>query len=364
MRIGINILFLIPGRVGGTETYSRGLINSLCDRGGLELIVFGNKENKGYFNHPKIKEVTLPFSAENRPLRLFWENLILPFYCLFYRVEVLHSLGYTAPVLKFQPSIVTIFDLNWYFHPEDFGLVARKAWELFIRLAAHRADHIVTSSNFSKKSIQRLLKVDGSEITVVYPGVPEMPANISTIGIKRPFIFTATASYPHKNLVRLIEAFSIFSKRLPQFHLVISGLRVTNNGEMENKIKDLGLTDKIDDLGWVSKEQLAYLYKNCLFFIFPSLYEGFGFPVLEALSQGVPVASSRATSLPEVYGKAALTFDPVDTEQMAKTMIRLSTNDKLRISLSKEGIKQSKKFSWAKAGQECYKIYQKHVYNR
>lgn len=174
--IGINSLFLIPGKVGGSEPYSRGIIEALYkfDKRN-RYIIFCNKENYDTFDK-KYTRVLISVKASNRFIRLLVEQLVLPIYLYFLKIDLIFSLGYTSPFFTPCKSIVNIFDLNWYYHPEDFNYFQKTIWKFFVTNSARFADAITTSSFSSKKSIEDVFKYK-KRIEVIYPGLPELPKN-------------------------------------------------------------------------------------------------------------------------------------------------------------------------------------------
>ncbi|MBP9669853.1 glycosyltransferase family 4 protein [Candidatus Woesebacteria bacterium] len=348
MLIGINLLYLIPGKVGGTETYARELIPHLAKDN--DLVIFCGKETSVTFKTSKnIQVVTLPIYSSNRVARLIVEQTILPIMATKYKIDVLFSLGYSAPFIHPCPSVVTIHDLNYHYHPEDFGSINRLVWNILTKLSAKFSDHIITDSSSSALSITRVLGLDRSKVTSILhatPGVIDTPAKKT----KRPYLFTVLANYPHKNLKTLSQAFEIISKDNPELDLVICGLG-----------KQASSTNRIKYLGYVTRTELASLYKGALAFIFPSSYEGFGYPVLEAMSYGTPVISSSATSLAEVVSYGGILVDPYDVSGYVKAIRRISKSKDLRKELIKQGKKRSSELKWANTAKTTLNILRKTI---
>lgn len=351
MRVGINVLYLIPNHVGGTETYARGLIEELekSDKHN-EYYIFCNKENFSTFKaHKNIHPVLVPITASNRALRLLLEQILLPIFAKLYKLDLLHSLGYTTPFFMPCKSIVTIHDLNWYYHPEDFSLARRIVWKFMVKNSAKSADLIIADSFATEKSIKDVLSIKNSKIKVVYPGTPKPNSKeekYGTVETLRPYILTVSAAYPHKNLITLLKAFNLAINKISYINLIIVGLGGKAKGEIKKYLVDHKLEDKVHIAGYVDNAHLAYLYKSASCFVFPSAYEGFGFPVLEAMSHGVPVISSNAYSLREVVGNSALLFKPYDFEKLTENIIKLFRDDKLKEKYKKLGNSRVNEFSW------------------
>lgn len=346
MLIGINLLYLIPGKVGGTETYARELVPELAKTN--QLVLFCDKlAAKTFLPAQNIQIVTLPFYSTSRLLRLIFEQTLLPILAATYKVDVLFSLGYSAPFIHTCPSVVTIHDLNWHYHPEDFGTLNRFMWQVLTRLSAKFSTHVITDSRASADSIRKILKTDN--VTSVLHATPTK-VKIKKYQSTRPYIFTVLASYPHKNLVTLLQAFEQLSLDNPDLDLIVAGLG-----------KQASSSTHIKYLGYVTREELAGLYRGALAFVFPSAYEGFGYPVLEAMSYGTPVISSKATSLAEVVGDGGELVNPYDVEQYALAITRIIKSKDLREKLIRQGTKRSGELKWENTSKKTLNILRKAI---
>lgn len=361
MKIAVNTLFMIPGKVGGTETYARGVLSALNNIGQAnDYLIFCNKENFYTFNFTaeNFRKIQAPVKATIRPLRLLWEQIILPLQLLINRVDVVLSLGYIGPLFVPCKSAVVIFDLNWFFHPEEFTFLSRLLWKILVTLSAKRANLIITSSMNSKNDIVTILNVPPKKVLVVYGGIDrarfrKINNSVLIKKLKRKykiydkFILTASAAYKFKNLANLIEAFRIISSDLKKLQLVIVGLGGKGKPEIINKINKYKLNKKVLVAGWVKDEDIPLLYSSAETYVHPSLYEGFGFPVLEAMSCGCPVISSESASLPELVGKAGIIIDAKKSENIANAIKEVVSNRKLRNKLIKDGFQNAAKYDWS-----------------
>jgi len=333
MKIGINILYLIPGKVGGTETYARELIPHLAKD--IQLILFCGKETASTFKEmANIKIVTLPIYSHNRVLRLLSEQILLPILCSSYKVDALFSLGYSAPILHPCPSVVTIHDLNWYYHPEDFNAISRFIWKVLTISSARYSDHVITDSQSSAKSIINVLRIDKSKVTSILHGTPTKESAIKSKP-QRSYIFTVLANYPHKNLDTLLKVFAVVSRTYKNLDLIVCGLG-----------KQPRSRSHIKYLGYISREELASLYSNATVFAFPSAYEGFGYPVLEAMSYGAPVVSSNAYSLAEVVGEGGALVNPYHVDAYVKEISNIIDNNEYRNKLIARGKIRANELKW------------------
>lgn len=373
MKIAVNTLFMIPSKVGGTETYARGLLSALqhIDQNN-NYTIFCNKENYNLltFSADNFKKTLTPIYATIKPLRLIWEQLILPLQLLIHKTDMVLSLGYICPLFVPCKSVVVIFDLNWFFHPEEFTLLSRLLWKILVTLSAKRADLIITSSMNSKNDIIKILNVPKEKVLVVYGGIDRerfrkinnsmlIKKLKSKYKINDKFILTASAAYKFKNITRLIDAFKLLTDKFPSLKLVIVGLGGRGKGDILDKIDQYGLNKRIVFSGWVDDEDIPPLYSAATVYVHPSLYEGFGFPVLEAMSCGCPVISSKSASLPELVGKAGLLVDASKPKDLSKSIEKIIQDSILRKRFIEKGIRNADKFNWEKSAKEFLKIINK-----
>lgn len=354
MVIAINLLYLIPGHVGGTETYARQLVRELAktDR----LILFCGQEAATTFAPSKnIQIVPLPLKSSNRFLRIIMEQTLLPWLCFTYKVDVIFSLGYSAPFLHHVPSVVTIHDLNWYYHPEDFTVLSRIIWAVLTRLSARFSDHVITDSQASADSLVDVLNLEKSKVMPILHGTPDQVA-FDHNQISSPYVLTVVAGYPHKNLRTLLHAFATISLSYPDLVLVVCGLGGRADKANLDLIKSLDLESKAIVMGYVTREELAGLYAGAKVFVFPSAYEGFGYPVIEAMSYGTPVVSSSAYSLSQVVGDGGILVSPQDPKAYVTAITSILQDPSLSEELIRKGKKRTLELQWSKTGSETLKI--------
>jgi len=285
----------------------------------------------------------------------FYFTQILPFYCFKYKIDVLHSLGYSSPLITSCKKIVTIHDLNWYFYPEDFSFLEKLAWKISTTISAKFSDHIITDSISSKNDLEKYFSVS-NKITAILCGSPKkvLPINISKIlkkyKIKKKYLFTVLGPYPHKNLNTAIVAWKNFSSSRKDKNLIQFVVCGTKSNFIDEK-------NNIVYLPHLSKEELATLYRGAHVFIFPSLYEGFGFPPIEAMSYGIPVISSDSASLAEVVGRGGILIKTNDANLYSKELKKIWDNEEKVFDLSKKGLSWVKKFTWEDAAKFTMDIY-------
>ncbi len=317
LHIAYNTLFLVPNEVGGTEYYTRSLLASLEKVKPLPSVLFCNRENAQTFSLTSAawRKVICGVSAKWRWQRLLYEQLVLPWKVWRADAHVIHSFGYIGPFLAPARKVITVHDANWRDFPEDQGFLARAVTRALMAASLYSADFIVTDSAFSLSRLQHFYPQYGRKMRVIEPGLDEQflqllqePQSLPTF-VKKPFFLCVSAMYPHKNVSYLLELWPELKKSHPDASLIIVG----KNGRLAKEI--YAQSEKIQGiivLPKVSLTHLVSLYQNCLSFFFPSSYEGFGFPVYEALAAGSTVFVGEKTCYRESAQKEvfAFSFDP------------------------------------------------------
>ncbi len=288
-------------------------------------------------------------------------------------VDVLH-VQYTAPPFTPCPVVTTIHDLAFEHLPETFN---RRSWmqlRLTVRQTARRAAHIITVSEYSRADIGRTYGIAPQRITVTPEAAPPslLPVTNETelrriresYGIRENYILSLCSIQPRKNLVRLIEAYSSLrglrpEVKLPQ--LVLAGKRGWLDSETFRAAERNALGNDLLFTGYVPEPDLAGLYSGAVCFVYPSYFEGFGLPVVEAMQCGVPVIAGNRTSLPEVVGEAGLLFDPFDTQALIKALRQVLDDSEFRASLRIKGLEKAKQFNWQSTAQLTLGVYERVV---
>ena len=370
MHVGLNLVYLVPGETGGMETYARELIAALVrERPDLRLTAFVNREAAEAGGGPwgeSVPAVTVPVRARRRVEWVRGEQQLLPPLARRAGVDVLHSLGNTAPAWgKFQ-RVVTIHDLIYKVYPEAHGRVRALGMAQLVPLAARRSHRIIAPSQATRADLVRLLGVPEGKVDVVLEGVGTSQVTAASeddlrarhgLG-DRPVVLTASAKRPHKNLERLLEALALIPvDRRPL--LVLTGYPTPHEATLRARATELGLEADTRFLGWIPAADMEGLYRLSSCFVFPSLYEGFGLPVLEAMARGVPVACSDRGSLAEVAGDAALVFDPLRPEEIAKAIETLLFDAAAAERLRAAGLERVSRFDWSTAARETARVYER-----
>jgi glycosyltransferase involved in cell wall biosynthesis len=354
--IGLDLLFLAPGDTGGMEIYARELVPLLpAAFPEARFTVLAGRELSAEWRrrpwHRDIGLVALPASSSTRIVRTAAQQSVVAGAALRAKVDLLHSLGNIAP-LAGPRRVVTMHDLIYLSHPETTTGLLAKGLSLLAPAVARRSARIIADSEATSRELQRLLGTPAAKIDVVAlgPGLPPStpPADEARLRAELglgdlPLVLSVSARRPHKNLVRLVEAIG----RLPHAALVLPGYpSPEHEQELRAVARQVGAEDRVHLCGWLDDAQLEGLYAAASCLAFPSLAEGFGLPVLEAMMRDLPVACSAASSLPEVAGDAALLFDPLSVDAIAAAIDHLLGDAALRARLIARGREQVKRFSW------------------
>jgi glycosyltransferase involved in cell wall biosynthesis len=373
MKIGFDLDSLTL-RSGGIGRYGVNLINHLAKilltETNNEMFVFLHRsfnrnvlnkhENLGLINkYTRIKSnvlrkaIFLPFSIRNLKMDLFHgvDHIGLPF---LYRSKTCHY-------------VVTVHDLITRIYPRSFPIKQRLVQNNLLPLILSKAERIVVDSRSTENDVKKFYPQQAEKVKVIYPGVesqffPRSQKEVERVLDKyqldfKYFFFLGTLE-PRKNIVRLIEAFiKLKRERNVEHRLVISGRKGWLYKEILEKIQQSSFSQDIIFTDFVDDEDLPYLFSGAEMFLYPSLYEGFGLPVLEAMACGTPVIASNLSSLPEITGEAGILVDPLNVEEIALAMERLSGNRKLQEELQKRGLERAKLFSWEKVAQETSELY-------
>lgn len=265
-----------------------------------------------------------------------------------------------------SPVVTTMQDLTTVrFRNPDKNLVVfwikQQIYKWVNKRVAKKSSHIITISNFVKNDLIKFTGVNPEKITVTLESADELPKGNEPVDelIGKKFIMYIGRPTPHKNLRRLIDAFALLQKKYPDLTLALAGKKDSNYARHETYVNEHGIKNVVFT-GFISDEQLRWMYENTAVYCFPSLSEGFGLPGLEAMLHGAPVASSTATCLPETHGDAAHYFDPFSVEDMAKSIDDILSDDKLRNELVKKGKKHVKTFSWQRMAEQTLAVYEKY----
>jgi glycosyltransferase involved in cell wall biosynthesis len=368
MRIGINTLACMPGRSGGDGRYVRELVARLTniDRDN-HYYIFIAPWNEEWFrvSGPRAHRVMCPapraFSA-----RVLWEQLFLPMYAARLRLDLFHAPVNVAPLAMPCRVVLTLLEAEPFMFPETIPLPLRLYWQAMRRLSAKRASRILAISNSSKDELVQYMGLRADSIAVTHLGVdldrftgssdPQVTLLPELAGA--PYFLWTGRAYPRKNVVRLVEAFGALKRRGLPHRLVLVGVQGWGSSELQTAIEQLGTYRQCVLIpGYLSDATLVALYQHADAFVFPSLHEAFGLPVLEAMACGAPVITSTTTCLPEIVGDAAITVNPTHTREIEEAMYRIATEPGRRAELVERGLRRTRQFTWEQNAREVVALY-------
>jgi glycosyltransferase involved in cell wall biosynthesis len=376
MRAGVNAIFLEPG-MGGLETYVLELMPALLRADpALRLTVLCNSRGRELLaTQPWAGEVQLvTLRATARGLRAIFE--LGPLGVLAgRRFDVLHSPALTAPLATRAANVVVLADTTWITVP-DLGkgqAATVRLWQAVVPHVARRADRVVAISTASARDIERLLSVPHERIDVIPLGygtppraepTPEASLRERLRMGEGPIVLNVAMKKLHKNQLRLVQAMPAIREATPDARLVMPGARTPYEEALRQEAAELGLDDAVVFPGHVSDADLEGLYAAASAFAFPSLNEGFGLPLLEAMARDVPVVTSRVSALPEVAGDAALLVDPTSVEEIAQAVTRVLTDEGVRKRLVSAGRERPQAFTWERCAQGTRESWERALADR
>jgi glycosyltransferase involved in cell wall biosynthesis len=349
----------------GNEVYIRNLLNAFAEEDtDCEWVAYVSADQARESLSPRIRTRRV---ASNPFLRLganltaaVWRD----------QPDLLH-VQYTAPVACPAPVVASVHDVSFIEHPEYFTRERAFQLQMTVGRTVRLAVRVLTGSEFSKAAILKVYgDLDESKVTVVPNAASQEFRCISheaarrmvleRFGLAEPFLLSVGDLQPRKNQIGLIQSFARMVRAFPQFrqHLVLVGKESWFAGRVRQAAQDSGVADRIHFLGFVSDPELLHLYNACDIFVFPSYYEGFGLPPLEAMACGRAVVCSSASALPEVVDGAALLFDPYSIDEMARAMSDLLLDAELKARMERLGLQRAAQFSWQRTAQKTLDVFQ------
>ncbi|MBI4588287.1 MAG: glycosyltransferase family 4 protein [Candidatus Rokubacteria bacterium] len=378
----LEMLGLVPGQIGGMETYARNLARALpaLDSRYRYLAVVGT-EAQGLFQDGGgpigvwVADPARPAWARRvRPLRTLLQSAALARQLRRWAPDVVHcTLTFPKPAWGTRNMVITIHDLNFELLPGCWNPLDRRIMSLSCRLATRMAVALVTISDFSKRTLIQTYGVSADRVHVTPHGVradlfaPAADAG-ATAALRRDLdlppevLFFPANTWPHKNHARLLEALAALRETdgLRPCLVLTGSVKHGHRGVMD-AVRRLGLRDQVRWLGYVDQRRLVALYRAATALVFPSLHEGFGLPILEAMACGCPVACSRTTAAGETAGDAALTFDPTDVSEIAHALRALLQSEELRRDLTRRGLRRADQFTWERSARATLRVYDEVV---
>lgn len=360
MYLGLDASRATAARRTGTESYALRLIQAMLASAATHSIrlYFRDPPVSDLFpDHPGVYQRIIPFPRLWTHVRLAWELA-----AHHPRPDLLFIPAHVVPLVCPVPAVVTVHDLGYRRFPDAHPPGQRLYLDLSTRYSALSAAHVIADSQATRRDLVQFYGVPEAKITVVYPGRDEALRRVDPAPVRAKYdlperyILHIGTLQPRKNLVRLIEA---VSRQPSAISLVLAGRR----GWLSEPILEAARlhAPRVRALDYVPDDDLPGLYSGAAVFAFPSLYEGFGFPVLEAMACGVPVVCADTSSLPEVVGDAALRVDPLDVGALAEALTQALTDDGLRAELAARGFEQIERFSWERAARETWAVLEQVV---
>jgi len=363
--VGVNLLWLVPGVVGGTEEYTIRLLRavSALDPDDIWLRLYCQPELlEAYPELERSFEVRTGPPLRSKAMRFAAENSWL--YLATADDDLVHHAGSMAPVMKGRPYVLTVHDIQPLDMPENFSASKHRWHAKMLPRAIQDAELVLCPSEFSAARATEVLKLESGATVVVphghgeiTPGPPD-PFNAGELyeAYGRYLLYPAI-SYPHKRHCDLIEALDYLRDRFPAVSVVLTGRPGPEHETLQAQVAALGLGDRVHFLGRVDESRLDQLYRGASALVFPSEYEGFGNPALEAMARGCPVVATTAGSLPEVIGEAGLLVEPRRPRALGAAVARILDDPELEADLRSEGPERAKLFGWRVAGEALLSAY-------
>jgi len=343
----------ISGKKTGIGIYTENLMSNLMGIDGLELVPLSYEGKDGL----------------GTAGRIYWENLKIPVKINKRDCDILHIPGFAGPRYAGVKKVTTVHDLIGMIYPMNLSAFSRFYWQKWLPACVKGSDMIIADSENTKNDIIRLLDVPREKIKVIllaadakfntmYPDKAVADMLREKYGLPEEFMLTVGTVEPRKNLPGLVEAAALYRmENKKTIDIVIAGDKGWGYEQLMGKVRSLGMEENVKITGYLEEEELPVMYKLAKFFVYPSFYEGFGLPVLEAMSCGTPVICSSASSLPEITGDAGILVDPDDVPGLKNAIKEMDGDPGLRKEFSGKGILRAKRFSWRYTAEETYKVY-------
>ena len=358
-------------RRGGIHNYIQQLLHHLpAADPSLQVTVFTSQRREGHETTPDAFEWRTSRWSTDRPwVRIAWEQLVQPWALVRAGVHLVHALAFVSPLVTTVPAVITVHDLSFLRFPERFRPANRLYLSTLTRLSCRRARRVIAVSQATADEVVRLLDVPVDRVDVVPHGVEHtrfrlLPSALVEAfrrekGLPERFVLFVGTLEPRKNLITLVEAFARMQAVRDKVRLVIAGGKGWYYQEIFKRVEELGLGKAVYWVGFVPGAELPLWYNAATVFVYPSLYEGFGMPLLEAMACGTPVIASATSSLPEVVGDAGLLVTPHDVTGLADNMERLLVDTGWQAELSQRGRARASTFTWDATAQATVASYRR-----
>ncbi len=360
---------------GGSKTYLYNLLRNFKETNSMLLL--GASSFFGY------NTLAISLDQQNPFFRLFWENILLPIILKNRKIELFHGTKGAAPLVATCKKIITVHDLIGIAHPKFLRFLDMVYWSKIIPVYLKHADHLIAVSEATKADLVQLLGIEASKITVIHEAYAkdlylqknerdcylQLESFAKTVFKqdaeslkKKKIILNVNTISSRKNIQSLIKAFDYVAQQDPLLVLVICGKRGWKYEEIFNAYELSPVKERIFFVSYIDDEIMACLYNIAFAFVYPSFYEGFGLPILEAQACGCPVIASRQSSMPEVGGDGALYIDPHKSESIVRALQSFLKDESLRAEMIEKGLRNKDRFSWERCAQETEDLYKRVLY--
>lgn len=372
MRVGVlgHLLSFAPGyRQAGVSRYIEFLVRALPRVAPEDEFVVFTGPNAGVdlaAFPADLRWQASRFPTERPEARILWEQLAGPFALRRERIDLAHGPVNVAPLMAGVPTVVTVHDLAFRVYPEQYPALKRRYLDVLTRLSVRRATRVITVSENTRRDLLRFYRVPPERVVTVPNGVDSLftpvtdPLALAAFrrrhDLPEDFILFVGTLQPRKNLLTLLRAYARVGEQL-DLPLVVAGGKGWMYEPVFDEVRALGIADRVIFAGYAEAEELPLWYSAAKVFVYPSLYEGFGLPVLEAMACGTPVITSSTSSLPEVAGDAAVLVDPMDVEAMGEALVEVVADAELRERMRERGLAQARTFSWERTARETVAVY-------
>ncbi len=368
-RIGINAHLLSDEasyRRAGIHQYIAQVLDHLPPLAPDSKYLLFSRHAAGLADKPGFEVRASRWPTENRLLRIAWEQTAWPLVAAGEKLDLLHSMAFVTPLLSRIPTVITVFDLSFIHYPDSFPALQRRYLRSQTARSCRRARRVITISESSRQDVHQIFQVPLDRVDVVYPGVeaqyrPLPAADVAAFRrheeLPQRFLLHVGTLQPRKNIPVVLEALARIQR--PDLLLVLAGGKGWMYEEIFARVVALGLEDQVRFIGYVEDDALPLWYNAATVLLFPSVYEGFGLPVVEAMACGTPVIAAQSSSIPEAGGEAALYFNPHDSETLASGLTAVLDNEDLAAAMREKGLIQAQRFSWQKAGEETALVYRR-----
>lgn len=357
-RVGINAHLLSGAqsyRRAGIHHYIAQVLRHLPQDDRLTYVIYSGHD--GRWSRPDFSHVAPPWPTENRWLRILWEQIYWPLSAGRHELDLMHSMAFVTPFWRSRPTTLTVYDLSFLHFPERFPALQRRYLQSQTQRSCRSAKRVLTISESGRNDVHHHFDVPLGQIDVVQPGVDQrfrpLDADLISDFRKRQqlperFILHVGTLQPRKNIPTLIDALAHLDRQ--ELPLILVGGRGWQYEEIFARIAALGLHKRMRLTGYVPDEELPLWYNAATVLVFPSVYEGFGLPIVEAMACGTPVIAAETSSVHEAAGDAALLFSPLEVETLVKHLVTVLDNPEQVAGMRQRGLAHAGQFTWTRAG--------------